>query len=345
MKRAFSFPIASLFYFTFLSLLVSTSSQAGPRVGNGGGVWICQEKNNDYRWIQLVDLFEGSAEYSLTPFLTSKSNPQDIFKDRIAFIKAGVPVLADILTLDSDQLLSLVHFVPKSSQLSPINDEQIRVRPAPESCIDGILYYGQLANFTYDGRLLVSQAIWDTQQFSPMSRAGLLLHELIYKTLRDRFRDTNSSRARALVALLFSNLSGSEINQRAAALLGQSNQTPQLPPVLMHQFQLTCRGRVDFEASPELGSQISLASSSPGFFSGTLLDISFRVISDPESNYPVGLEILHESTGAKASLDRDALSILFRDSGKASLVLNLTNSQELASLNCWATPPRSGPVF
>ena len=206
----------------FVLILISAvpPAWAGTRVGNGGAGWLCRDHATmKPRWLTLVDLFEARTEYGLTIPDSAETDPWKILDAKLVFIRAHVPRLAALLTADAGYLRSALHVLPPESQLQEIGDGQIRVRPSPSTCEDGYLYYFQLANFTHDGRLLVNGEMWASDVFAPLDRAGLLTHELVYKALRDRCGDRSSSRARAIVGLLFSDLEAARIAAKVDVVL------------------------------------------------------------------------------------------------------------------------------
>lgn len=200
------------------AMLTSTVALAGTRVGNGGAGWLCRNHGTmTPRWLKLVDLFEADAEYGLQVLPMTESDPWRILEAKLEFIRLHVPRLA--LTVDRHYLEQAIHELPIGTELAIIHDGVIRVRPSPTTCIDGYLYYFQLANFTDDGRLLLNGEMWNSPVFQSLDRGALLVHEIVYKSLRDHDGDKDSTRARAIVGLLFSNLEMTELNTRIEAIL------------------------------------------------------------------------------------------------------------------------------
>lgn len=321
-----------------LTLATASPAHAGPRVGNGGGTWVCQEKSGPMRWMQLVDLFEAENEYGLTIRSAPLVDPWIVFGERMELIRRSVPNVAELLVLGADDLRNTVHIVPEKGSLTRIDDDEVRVRPRPESCEGGILYYGQIANFTDDGRLLIAGDLWNDPAFSVADRAALLMHEVIYKSLRDRFGDRTSSRARALVALLFSNLEAEEIDRRAAEVLSRIYGPADRPKVLQAPFRLVCEARLDAAESYARGEAISLEARAGARVTADLGQLSFAVETDLSTHEPIQLEISDQLSGAKATLGRRMMHAVFWKEARVALELEFTNAGQKASLTCEAQP-------
>lgn len=193
---------------------------AAPRVGNGGGGWLCKDRmTKSHRWFSFVDLYEAETEFGLKLDLPRERDEWAIAAGKLEALEAHVPRLAALLTIGLEELRERMTILPESASLTIIDDALIRVKPHPETCPSGYLYYAQLANFTEDGRLLVAGVYWHSPEFSPAERAALLVHEVVYKTLRDRANEGNSVRTRQIVGLLFSNLPGDGISRRISEIL------------------------------------------------------------------------------------------------------------------------------
>lgn len=207
-----------------LSILVllaacKTAEAMPPRVGNGGGVWTCEDRSTkEIRWLRFVDLFEAENEFGFKVAAQS-GGPWEILNEKLIEISAVSPNLDRLMRAHPVYFDELIHFLPKSIGLTVIEDAEIRVRPLPETCENGYLYYGQLANFTFDGRLLISSKYWDDPSFTDTERGALLVHEAVYKALRDGMGDKNSSRVRQIVGILFSTLSDSQKSAKIDAVL------------------------------------------------------------------------------------------------------------------------------
>ena len=334
---------SGLFILSVLSL--SFARAEGIRVGNGGGAWVCQETGGSFRWVSLVDLFEAEKEFGLKrapeKTLLMATDPWAIFHDRYEFILENVPQLAHLLVLSESQLRAVMRMVPESTELTRINDDQIRLRPSPGSCDKGILYYGQIADYTFDGRLLIAGDLWSTPSFSNQDRAALLLHEVVYKSLRDRFGDMNSSRARAIVGLIFSDLSAEQIASEIGNILARGNSTPQESSWLNGPFHLVCFAHIESETSATVpGKMVYLKTGEvSGLWSTKLLNflLSVRTIGAKPS-FPIQLAITDTKTGVRTTSDEQSTGTSFKREGRVALSLELTNTKagKIVILECRA---------
>jgi hypothetical protein len=327
-----------------LALFSLRPAEAGPRVGNGGGAWVCQNTSGEFRWLRLVDLFEAENEYALkiAPLggSTAGNDPWSLLQERFDFVFKSVPQLAPVLVMGPEQLRSVVQMVPKYTELTRINDDQVRVRPGPETCPHGALYYGQLANYTFDGRLLIASDLWADESFSNLDRAALLMHELVYKSLRDKFGDKNSSRARAIVALLFSDLDGSHIGAGVARILTEpiSNNLPS--PILQKAYKLVCVAHIESESATTVPGELAYlaATNTPNQMAVTLQGFSFAVVTKNDSQFPLSLTIEDLQSGILTASDPDSLNATFGRDGKVALSLERTETQQVVMLECRAVP-------
>lgn len=204
-----------------LGLMVLTNlANAGPKIGNGGGAWVCRESGGSIRWSKLVDLFEATDEFGLNLNLhpgTSRMEIVDQVQSRIAqadrdLSNAIAPILHDLDCLKSNP--------PKvtytSHLLQTIDDSLYRIKPSPSDCVGGVVGYEQVVNYKNDGLILIDTEVFNS--FDPNSQAALILHEAIYKYRRDVAGDTDSVTTRRLVGLIFSTISSSGLKTQLEAL-------------------------------------------------------------------------------------------------------------------------------
>jgi hypothetical protein len=166
-------------------------------------------------------LFEAENEFGFQ-VENLDGSPWAILHSKLELVKGVSPGLAKLMEEHPVDFRKVLRFLPKSAGLTVIEDAAIRVRPMPESCPHGYLYYGQLANFTFDGRLLIATNLWKDGKFTDTERGALLVHEAVYKALREGPGDKNSSRVRQIVGILFSRMDSREQAQRIASVLAQA---------------------------------------------------------------------------------------------------------------------------
>jgi hypothetical protein len=322
---------------SIVSLILISTVLAGPRVGNGGGAWVCQEPTGEHRWVRLVDLFEAENEFGLKLAPVPAKDPWALLQERYEFIFANVPELANILTLNVDQLHSILHMVPQYTELTRIDDDQIRIRPASGSCDQGILYYGQIADYTFDDRLLVAGDLWGASSFTDTDRAALLMHEVVYKTLRDHFGDTDSSRARAIVGLVFSDLNTKKIASGVTAVLARGNSVNPDSSVTQGAFKLVCFAHIESEVATTVPGQVVYleAGSTPGLLSTKFQGISFTVKTEAAGS-PTQLAISDMNTGVRSITDEQSTGTAFKRDGRVALSLEFSNTNQVVFLECRA---------
>lgn len=198
-------------------------SNNGDRVGNGGGVWVCQNPDKSYRWIELVDLFEARNEFQVETVM-----PEGFYKDlfnyrRWALAKSN-PILYKELHPYLRKVMQNHSFI--KSELQKIDDVLYRVQPGAKDCDGGQVEFKQLANFTNYNHIIINEDLWNNAVFSEGQKAALLFHEAVYYWLRDKAKDHNSVRARAITGFLFSTLYKADMNNAIEEVLTKWGKDP-----------------------------------------------------------------------------------------------------------------------
>lgn len=181
-------------------------AQHGERGGNGGGVWVCQNKDalGTVRKIELVDFYEAEKEFKLILKKHTGLNAEtilDLYKYRIFEIDKNLASGLEPYFSKLQENLNLI-----DSDLEVIDDSLFRVKPNQKWCEAGTISYQQMANYTNYGSILVNENLFNHAQFNEVEKAGLYLHEVIYAYLRDKSRDKDSQRARRIVGVVASTL-------------------------------------------------------------------------------------------------------------------------------------------
>jgi formylglycine-generating enzyme required for sulfatase activity len=174
--------------------------------GNGGGVWVCQNKDalNTIRKIELVDFYEAEKEFKLTLKKYPGMNAEtifDLYKYRIFELDKNLSANLEPYFSKLQERLN-----PVDSDLEVIDDALYRVRPAQKWCEGGVISYQQMANYTNYGSILINENLFNQPQFDAVEKAGLYLHEVVYEYLRDKSKDKDSQRARRIVGVVASTL-------------------------------------------------------------------------------------------------------------------------------------------
>lgn len=189
-----------------LAGLNTTFAKQGERGGNGGGAWVCQNKDNlrTIRKVELVDFYEAEKEFKYVINKHPGRDAQtilDLYKYRIFNIDKNLSYSMEPYFSKLNDKLNLV-----DTDLEIIDDALYRVKPPQRWCEKGTISYQQLANFTNYGSILINEYLYNHAQVSELERAGLLLHEVVYEYLRDKFDDKDSQRARRFVGIIASTL-------------------------------------------------------------------------------------------------------------------------------------------
>ena len=228
-------PVKLMLVMLMASLGLGTMAFAGKGdgghdVGNGGGLWVCREKNDTIRWVRLVDLFEGKQQHRLNiPADNSANSYEEIVKQKLARVRLadrdfhdGIePHVNGVLrSITSGKALTEMKLfdVPKDAPSvgGPEDDEWA---PEKSECIKGKIKFAQVANYLDNGALYIRKSIWNHKKFSEQDKAALVFHEGVYKYMRDTYSDENSMRTREIVAAIFSDLCPRRLAMRTSKVL------------------------------------------------------------------------------------------------------------------------------
>lgn len=209
LKKKWRIVFTVLMLFSATTTMAQKSTDEGERGGNGGGVWVCQNKDRlgTIRKVELVDFYEAEKEFKYTIKNQTGLDSQtilDLYKYRIFEIDKNLAASMEPYFSKLNAKLN-----PVDTDLEVIDDALYRVKPPGRWCEDGTISYQQLANYTnYTnyGSILINEYLYNHAQVSELERAGLLLHEVVYEYLREKFHDKDSQRARRIVGVLASTL-------------------------------------------------------------------------------------------------------------------------------------------
>jgi len=202
-KRIFSLVL----FFFFINLNITN---AGPRVGNGGGGWLCTN-DNEVSWIQIIDLYEAAHEFDLEPLNFYGLELDQIF----TLLMDKLDTIGELKNYNFQSYLYQArtkYILVEASDFFKIKDDLVRVRPSGITCPNGEISKVQIANMTFDGRLIINKKYWD--YLSEKEKAALIFHEAYYKLFRDFYNDEDSTRARKVVGYLFSELSRDDLKNK-----------------------------------------------------------------------------------------------------------------------------------
>lgn len=189
-----------------LLVLVSTTTFAGNEAGNGGVSIVCRDFNERIIKSELLDLFEGRELYGLKYQNQELSVETLIELAQLKLIK--YPKYLIKLQEELAKIEKRIVFIREGIELNPTNDA------FPVINLKGC-GYEQLANYTNQGDLFVSQEIFDS--LNATNKAALYIHEAVY-SLRREFGETNSRNARLLTSHLMASNPDISVIERLAKL-------------------------------------------------------------------------------------------------------------------------------
>jgi hypothetical protein len=313
---------------------------AGPKVGNGGGSWLCMDQVTlEPRWIEVTDLFESRnvLGYSIKPL--AAANFREDFNYRRRWIEKHSPQLDFLLKKYAQSTLTgidaITVFTTGDAALSFINDGLYQVTPTPASCEGGMIYFEQLADFTDEGKLVINTTLWSSPAMSEMDRSALLMHEIVYKALRSAYGDTNSVRARRIVGALYAQLLDNDIAAKIHKTLSSPAPESQDSTVEVYHSRLACQGRLESNQDPSKPTQMAILVRAADTLFAVLGSFTFHVQTDQGGSRPTSMKIVDTASGAISSLDLQTLNAAFLQNRRISLSLGSATSEEAAKLICW----------
>lgn len=187
------------------SLFSISIAKNGDKTGNGGGSWVCYNSNGDIKKMEFIDFFEATNQHGwkIRQYLGLNHNEilhnylirlQEI--DRNLFIG-----LTPILSEFKNQMK-----VVSDAELNFVPDMNAIIRPERSWCKKGQILPQTIANYTDENILYLDLDRFNNKNFTSTMRAGLLLHEILYKYFRIKYQDQDSTRTRKLVGLIASTL-------------------------------------------------------------------------------------------------------------------------------------------
>lgn len=187
----------------------SSDAGGGSNVGNGGSGIICRD-GKKINSIELFDFYEArvmrdwSAEVDFTPDQSKTVLQQAI--DTAQYLidtrwKTIDPVMATYLSLRLQEFEKDALFV---DQPMPLQDDVAAVIAAPAGCRREQIVIAREPDLNESARYTVRKAYFDHASFSNLDRAGLILHELLYRLTSVNGAKTSSG-VRYMNSLFFAN--------------------------------------------------------------------------------------------------------------------------------------------
>lgn len=173
-------------------LFLATTTFAGDK-GNGGYAVVCRDNGGPIVSAELLDIYEGRILYKRT-YTQDKIHPSAIVASVIERVK-DYRYFQEKLKKEITLLEKNLIYIPEGNELEPTEDAFPPIKK--KGC-----EFEQVANYTDNGELLVSEEIFE--RFDSVNRAALIIHEAVYSMRRKSAGDTNSQTTRRLVAQLLS---------------------------------------------------------------------------------------------------------------------------------------------
>lgn len=178
-----------IFLIVLMTSLVASAS--GNRVGNGGDVVSCPAQT------ELLDFYESNLKLQDFP---GKNSYRDIADEVLKNLARLSPTQARNYQRRLSQFIDESDF-KSDVTLTNIRDSKHLFKPKDEACKVQQIAIRKKEASSVSKRFLVDQDLWG--KLSERSKAGLILHEIIYEHFY-KLGEDDSIKARSLNAYLFS---------------------------------------------------------------------------------------------------------------------------------------------
>jgi hypothetical protein len=188
-------------------------------------LWVCRAPNGSESQAFLVDKFEAVEQWAWTlKSYPSSMDPLQLAKQIMNEADQDLPGFAG--DWDHSLRIVLANLQPVNQELVLIEDSLHEILPNFRTCSGGSWTYVQFANFTEFGQVLYSNIYWNSPLLNNLDKAGLIVHETIYRWLRSSYQDQNSKRARYITGVLLSTLPATEKASRINRILQEPLPSP-----------------------------------------------------------------------------------------------------------------------
>lgn len=172
-----------------LSLFLTTLAFAGNEKGNGGVSVVCRDTNEKIESAQILDIFEGEVRYGKK--YDNITDPETKIQLAQMYL-TKYPEFLEAFRNELAKVRAIIMYVPVGIILKPTDDAFPIIEK--KGC-----QYEQLANYTEEDDLLVSQEIYN--ELKNVDKAALMIHEVLYSLFRE-YGAKDSRQARKLTAEL-----------------------------------------------------------------------------------------------------------------------------------------------
>ncbi len=213
-------------------LLSATSAHAADKINNAGGLWVCENSDLAITSSVLVDFYEAENEFKWTLIQPAATDPWKIADDVRASLPARFPQQAAAWSAALDEVRTRFTYI--QGELAVADDSKFRAKPLPSLCrTGGGWQYRQFANWDdRSNRGIIREDYWQSARISSLDKAGLLVHEAIYRWLRVNYNENDSIRARELVGVVFAENNAEFTAEQARARVAEIlSRKPPVDPV------------------------------------------------------------------------------------------------------------------
>ncbi len=177
---------------TFLAALMalSFSAIAGDK-GNGGYSVVCRNDDGTIASAELLDIYEGRLIHNLNYSKNSLNVAARL--SAVQYKTLNNRPFSDKFIREIKNIYSNLVFIPEGNELALTEDAFPSIKK--KDC-----QFEQLANYTNNGEIIVSQEIY--HHLDNLNRAALIVHEAVYAIRRKALGENTSTASRKLTAYL-----------------------------------------------------------------------------------------------------------------------------------------------
>jgi hypothetical protein len=197
MKRVFQFMVVA-FVAAFAPYILALG---GDEVGNDGDVVVCRGIDGEVNSIELLDYYEARNRFGFVPDLGS---PQLSYEQKVLHVLRRIskidPLRASRMQDEFDIFQNFTHFWPGVKLVDIPDSLHIAI---PHGCEIEQVAIQAVPSVPEEKYFTVSKDLWD--KMSDDDKAGLVLHEILFKELINVHKHVNSKLARYFNARISEN--------------------------------------------------------------------------------------------------------------------------------------------
>lgn len=184
-----------------LSALLTLSAEASNKVGNGGNVVYCKAKGSQKESLRLLDFYEHGISLK-----EIESDPVALADKKMKKLEGFAAPLASQYRKRLGEIMNEIE-LKTGARLTTIDDSHHLFQPSDRRCSVKQIAIRRNNLGPQEKKFLIDKSLWS--KLSPVDRAGLLSHEVIYEHF-SKLGEEDSTKARRINAMIFSDKIGSE---------------------------------------------------------------------------------------------------------------------------------------